>query len=230
MIKEVHINNKSSYKDFNLKIIDMDIQSPIPRKITETVPYLNGAYDFSRIFNFGERVYDNRKIDINFYYLVKDKTILYSVYSSICTWLYNLNGEFKIDTIRESFRGSVVNLTSFKTFSISGKFKAEFECYPFKLEDYGFDLWDDFNFETDVTETNSYEINEIKNITLINKGISKAPNINCSSNMTLTINNKTFNLNKGENNIKTLRLKTGENKLIVKGNGRITFNFRKEIL
>lgn len=230
MIREIHINNKSSYKDFNLKIIDMDIQAPTPRKILETVPYLNGSYDFSRIFNYGERVFDNRKIDINFYYLVKDKSILYAIYSDICTWLYSLNGEFKIDGIRESFKGSVINLTSFKTFSISGKFKAEFECYPFKFENYGLDLWDDFNFESDVTEINSYEINGLKDITLINKGRSISPNISCSSNMTLSINNKTFNLNKGENNIKSLRLKTGENIINIQGTGTINFNFRKEIL
>ena len=53
-------NNKHSYNDFGLKILSRELNPPSKKKIKETLPFMNGSYDFSLLC--GENVYEERTI------------------------------------------------------------------------------------------------------------------------------------------------------------------------
>ena len=67
-------NNKHSYNDFGLKILSKNISNPKKRKIKETVPFMNGAYDFSLLY--GEQTYDERELRYTFSLPKMDKVKL----------------------------------------------------------------------------------------------------------------------------------------------------------
>ncbi|CEN23111.1 Phage-related protein [[Clostridium] sordellii] len=231
MYRQIYFNNKHSFEDFDLYIEHFKINSPTPKIIKETIPFRSGSFDFSSIFNDGERQYSDRTIEITFFYQKRDSKVLYNWFDEIQMWLLNVvESELIIENIRGYFKARVASTTDLNFLRRTGKFKVIFDCAPFKFERYASDIWDEFNFITDVTEFNFFEVVDSKDILIINKGVSIVPDIVCSSDMTITIRNKTFNLKKGTNHIRKLKLKNGENHIKVTGSGTIEFLFIKELL
>ncbi|MFR9071502.1 MAG: hypothetical protein ACLVIU_14160 [Paraclostridium sp.] len=231
MYRQFHFNKQSSFKDFGLYIEKFKINPPNPIIIKETIPFRSGSFDFSGILNDGEREYSDRSIEITLFYQQRDSKVLYNWFDEIQMWLLNtIESELKIDNIRGYFKARVSSITDLNFLRKTGKVKVNFDCYPFKFEEFAEDIWDEFNFITDVTEFNFFEVDNTKEILIINKGVSVVPNIVCSNEMNLTINNKTFNLKQGKNYIRRLKLKNGENHITVSGSGTIEFLFSKELL
>ena len=229
--RQLHFNNKSSFDDFGLYIEKFYIHAPTPKTFEENIPYVNGSINFDRVINFGERLYNNRNIDITLFYKSTDNIALFNSLSDIQTWLLNtLNSEIVIDGIDGFYVGKVSNISNLELLRRTGKLSLTFNCYPFRLLNYGEDIWDTFNFNLDVTEYTSYTINNSLNIDIVNRGVSVSPTIECSSDMNLIINGINFNLKAGINNIKKLKLKNGVNNIWVNGNGTININFRKELI
>ena len=114
-----------------------------------------------------------------------------------------------------------------------GKVDITFTAYPFMVSDYyeGNEIWDTFNFEKDLAQEVKFEINNTKDINLINTGIIKVyPTIICDSDMEIIKDNITYKISKGISKSWNFALNKGENKLIVKGNGNIEFKFKKELI
>lgn len=229
--RQLHFNNKSSFDNFGLYIEKFNIHAPTPKTFQENIPYSNGSINFDRVINFGERLYNNRNIDITLFYQRTDSRALFNSLSDIEIWLLNtLNSEIVIDGIDGFFVGKVTNISSIELLRRTGKLNLTFNCYPFRLLDYGKDIWDTFNFNLDVTEYTFYTIKNSLNIEIVNRGLTVSPTIECSSDMTLIMNEITFNLKAGINNIKKLKFKNGSNNILVNGNGTININFRKELM
>ena len=66
-------NNKHSYNDFGLKILSRELNPPSKKKIKETLPFMNGSYDFSLLC--GENVYEERTIKYVFDFRYKESNL-----------------------------------------------------------------------------------------------------------------------------------------------------------
>ena len=64
MIKSIRALGKASYDDLGLYINSRNIPIPSIKEIYETVPFLNGSYNFTYIN--GEPAYEDRIISYNF--------------------------------------------------------------------------------------------------------------------------------------------------------------------
>ena len=64
-------SNKHSYYDFGLKIISREFNPPSKKKVKETLPYMNGSYDFSSLY--GDNVYEERTVKYVFDFRYKNK-------------------------------------------------------------------------------------------------------------------------------------------------------------
>lgn len=60
----IRINGKHSYRDFGLFVSKKVIEMPSVKRIRETVPYMNGSHDFSKLN--GELAYEDRIISYTF--------------------------------------------------------------------------------------------------------------------------------------------------------------------
>ena len=60
----ISINGKHSYRDFGLFVSKKVVEMPSVKRIRETVPYMNGSHDFSKLN--GELTYEDRIISYTF--------------------------------------------------------------------------------------------------------------------------------------------------------------------
>lgn len=232
-LRGVTFNGKHN-KDFNIAMERKSIQSPSKKKIKDSVPFMNGSYDFSTIGSNGEITYNEREIAVTFGLPANNKEQLQVLYSKILEWLVDTGKQQLIfDDIKDYyFMAEVEDVTSFEQTMEFGKLEVKFVANPFKYSIYyiGNDIWDTFNFEEDRVQDVSFDIVSNATISLYNPGRSTKPVINCSSNMTITKGGITYNLNTGDNKPYGFFLNSGENSLIINGNGTINFTFRKESL
>lgn len=208
------------------------IQSPAKKKIKDSVPFMNGSYDFSTVGSNGEIVYSERQIVINIGIPAESNEELQLVYSNLLNWLVDTGKHQLIfdDLDDYYFLGEVESATKLSEVMEYGSFEVTITADPFKVskEYVGSDIWDTFNFEEDYAQTNTYAISGSKSITMTNPGRSVRPLINCTAAMTLVKDGKTYNLAKGDNNIYGLDFKKGTNTMTVSGTGTIKILFRKE--
>ena len=74
-----------------------------------------------------------------------------------------LNTHLQDESLKISDREEFVNTESIEV---------TFDCHPFRKSDLeeGHDIWDEFNFETDVAQDVSFDVIGSKEITIINAG------------------------------------------------------------
>ncbi|QXE20454.1 distal tail protein Dit [Clostridium sp. 001] len=228
-------NGKHSFKDFNVWLQEKKIQPPAKTKIKESVPFMNGTYDFSTVGSNGDQVYGERKIQVKLGLRTKSKEELYIVYQLILEWLEDTGRqELMFDNIPGFyFIAEVEDTPEFEETIKMGTLTISFTAQPFKVSTsyMGDDIWDTFCFLTDYTQyTNEFAINGENAVTMYNNGRSITPVINCSSDMTLVYNGKTYNLTKGDNKPWGLKLQNGRNDLLFSGSGTAKILFRWEVL
>ena len=226
-------NNKHSYNDFGLKILSRELNPPSKKKIKETLPFMNGSYDFSLLC--GENVYEERTIKYVFDFRYKDKIDFFNKKIAITDWLLNSCKEPLYDDLIPGyyFIAECDDSILFDEGSIDCEVTVTFNAYPFKISTLqeGHDIWDDLNFELDMFQETKFEIENIKNIQLYNNGaVGINPIVICSSNMEIIKDNTIYKFTSGETKSWRFKLDKGLNNLIIKGNGRIEFKWYKEVL
>ena len=229
----ITFNNKHSFKDFNLRVIDRDVQTPAKKKILMSVPYSNVEYDFSSLY--GKQVYEPRVIEYIFQIdeMIKNKLELLRI--SVENWLNRPNEKIKlIDDLTPGyyFLAECIS-TNFKNLKVTGEITVTFNAYPFRIRDEyeGELLWDNFCFETDVLQDTSFDISGSKNINLYNNSaINVSPTVVCTSNMEIIKDHITYNFNSGITTSPLFEINIGENSMVIKGSGNIKFKFKSEVL
>ena len=224
--------NKKHTNEFGLILLEREISPPSKNKIKSSVPFMNGAYDFSEIYgeqSFGERTL-KYKFDVSHY----NHELLMHKLSELQNWLLGTGQEKLYDDDYKNlyFKAECTDISMIDDDYI-GKVDITFTAYPFMVSDYyeGNEIWDTFNFEKDLAQEVKFEINNTKDINLINTGIIKVyPTIICDSDMEIIKDNITYKISKGISKSWNFALNKGENKLIVKGNGNIEFKFKKELI
>lgn len=231
---DITFNGKHSFNDFGLKRINsQEHKVPSKNKIYETVPFLNGSYDFSNIY--GGSTYTDRELSYSFLVEIENEEAMNYRKIAIENWLMGANTKVKL--VDEDLKGYYylaecidINFDNYYSF---GLIDVKFTAYPFKIGEYyeGNYLWDDFNFELDVLQDTKFTITGSNNISIYNSSaIEIEPLIITNSQLEITKGNEKFIVEAGESKDHRFKLKKGSNDMIVKGNGTIEFKFRKEVL
>lgn len=230
-LRGVTFNGKHN-NDLNIVMHSKSIQSPPKKKIKETVPFMNGSYDFSTVGSNGEITYSEREISIVFGLPAETKEQLQVLYSKVMEWLVDVGKQKLVFDVMKDyyFMAEVEDTTTFEETMEFGKLEVKFIAEPFKssVDLIGSNIWDTFNFEEDYLQDSGYDIVGSKVITLYNPGRTIRPIINCSTPMTLIQNGKSYSLVAGDNKLYGFYLIPLANVLTINGTGRITFTFRKE--
>lgn len=225
--------NKHSYNDFGLKVISREFNPPSKRKVKESIPYVNGSYDFSLLY--GDNVYEERTIKYVFDFRYENKIDFINKKIAITDWLTSNSKEPLYDDLVPNyyFIAECEDSIKFSEGYIDCEVTVIFTAYPFKistLQD-GHDVWDEFNFELDMVQNTKFEVNGTENIQLYNNGaVGINPIVICSTDMEIIKGNTTFKFKAGEVKSWSFKLDKGINKLTVKGNGTIEFKWYKEVL
>ncbi len=231
-INEGFTRSGTHTKEYNMWLIERQAPTPQEKEIIESVPFMQGHYDFSMIL--GGRVYENRPLIYVFELLDRNYTSRKSIQTSIENWLMRGGHEPLYDDHAENYH-YIAKCTSVDVAdAYSGlTITIEFEAYPFKIGDLleGNDIWDTFNFELDVAQITEFEISGTKSIVLYNAGNNMInPQIKASSDFEISKGNQTFIVPAGTSESHDFMLNTGENNLTITGNGTIEFLFYKELL
>jgi predicted phage tail component-like protein len=227
-------NNKHNYKDIGVIMHKKTIQFPSKKKIKESLPFMNGSYDFSTIGSNGEITYTEREILVTLGLPSNTKEQLQVIYSNVLEWLIDV-GKSKLifDDISDYYYMAEVESTStFEEVLSVGVLEVTFIAEPFKTSvDYvGFDVWDTFNFEEDIVQDIEFDIINSKTISIYNPRRLVIPTISCNSNMIITLDGYSMNVVSGNNKNWLFKLKNGTNNISIIGTGHIKFIFRKESL
>jgi predicted phage tail component-like protein len=232
---EISFNNKKSYTNFDITIVEIIIESPSKKKIKESVPFMNSSYDFSTVATNGESVYTERKIKVKFNLKANSKTALYNKHSQVLAWLLDTGqSELTINDLTDCyFLAEVENAPSFDTVvKKAGIMDIEFIAEPFKIgKDYiGQEVWDNINFETDVLQDTSFNVSGSKTVSIYNPGRLVATEVIVDSNMSCTLNGYTANFTTSKSKDYKFKLQNGYNNITINGTGNIEFRFRKQVL
>lgn len=207
---------------------------PEEKVIKESLPFVQGDYDFSRIL--GEPIRDNRAIVYEF--LIKeynhDKRKMLEIKYENMLLNQGMGRIYDTANLGYYFYGKCIEANvSIDSGWQQLKLTLTFDCYPYMISELkeGHDIWDEFNFELDVAQVVEFEVNGTEDITLYNVGAtSVVPSVIASSEFTIEKGTVSVTVPPGTHQSQLLRLNTGENKLKVTGNGTIEFNFHKELI
>src|SRR5690625_104330 len=231
-------NGKHTYDDFGITVSEKDVGYPEKNKIKVAVPFSNIEYDFSEVY--GDQTYTERPI--TFVLNVLDKHVLNdtqrvnAIETSLVNWLMNSNGKQRLyDDSNPGYYylAEVEGGLDFDELWNHGTLTVEFTAYPFMIgeEAEGNDLWDPFNFLTDVFQETSFNVSGSLEVTLYNVGTpSVVPEIKASEPMEIIKDGVTYNVPSGKSKSGEFRLNSGENHLTINGNGTIKFTFYKELI
>lgn len=219
----------------NLLLESRDIGFPKKNKITGSVPFSNGEYDFSEIY--GVQIYENRTIKYVIHVLdlnQLDPVTMHQAKTSLINWLENSHGRQRLvdDVIPDyHFLGEVRDAASLADDFETGELTVNFDCYPFAIKNLaeGNDDWDTFNFENDIAQTIEFDINGSISIVLINAGITIVyPEIESTGNFEISSGNTLYHTTTESSD--KIPLIIGENYLSITGTGHLKFTWHKEVI
>ena len=233
-IAQFEFNGKKLYDDYDFIMTSLDVDYPELNRITQTVPYFNGTYDFTNLY--GSSTWSERIITVRVRHkdtiLRRDR--LHAVYDMLAWWLLSQqNSPLKFENIRGVFTGRVTNISSKDAFMILGYIEIQFTCHPFRqFENYEGNLyWDPFCFEEDVLQDTKFSIDGAKEVTIYNLSSTDIiPKVICSSDMSVIKNNITYNFKAGESEDYRFIFNPNENKFKISGKGTIEFLFKRMVI
>lgn len=231
-MRGITFNNIHSIKTFDLYVNKLDISPPSKIKVYESVPFMNGSYDFSYIY--GDNSFGDRTLKYSFELIEDSKINLNIAKIKVENWLLAC-GQCKLfdDAIPGYyFLAECTDISE----SDDGEYsliEVTFTAYPFKICDHneGNILWDDFNFELDVLQETSFNLDGSKIITIINASVTSIePTIVVSGKFNISLNGKRFSFTTGSYKDWRFKFDIGKNIIDVHGSGYIEFQFRKEVI
>lgn len=224
-----------SYEDMDITMAPgHEITIPKKKKILVSVPFSNEEYDFSEIY--GSQTYEPRYCRYPFNIKSNTKTGMNSKKSRIINWLMNSHGKQKLyDDAYPGyyFLAEIEGDASFSENWEDGILTVTFKAYPFMIAELpeGNDIWDEFNFELDVSQLVDFTVNGNLDVRLLNVGTPDViPEITCSAPMEIEKDGVIYTVGTGSTKDEDFMFKSGENNLKITGNGTISFTFYKELI
>lgn len=215
-MKGISVNGKHSYNDFSLCVGERTISPPNLKRITETVPYMNGEYDFSSIN--GEIALESRSLSYEFDIAEITTEKMEEIKSNFLSWLYSIVDTNIFDDYLKNyyFHGSLDKIDWSEDFG-KGIITVTFSVDPYMYE---------------INETTEkFEVNNTTDIIIMtNSSHPIIPTISTTSEITIKVNDNSFSIPKGDFKSEDLKLQPGENKISILGNATVSFTYRNEVL
>ena len=165
---------KNSELDFDIYPAKKDLSPPKKKRITETVPFMNGEWDFSKIG--GEQYYEPRSCKYEFDIIGETKAEMNELAKCVINWL-------TIDCESESLQADA----SFSEDDCQGLLTVEFTCEPFLIGNEKKSV----NFKALAAATTD--------CTVTNKGSKPALlTIKCGKDLTMTVNGESHEMKSGK--------------------------------
>lgn len=220
--------------NFDLYLTDRDAPVPDEKEILIDVPFLQGEHDFSNLM--GERVFKNRKNTYTFKAFKKSYDERKILENKLKDVLMSQNYSQIFDTHdADGFwwgKCSDVRVTDDAEYS-KLQVIIEFTCYPFFYHrlNYFDDVWDNFNFDYDVSCYSAYNVTNSQKIIYINNGsTSTSPVVYASAKCKISINGESYELQVGNNRNYFMKLKRGVNDIVITGTARVVIFSRMEVM
>lgn len=209
-------NAKNSKIDYDLEIADKEIPSPTRKRVTETVPFMSGLWDFT------PDEYDAVKLKYSFDVIADSKRELNDAKRALETWLNTGTGPLYDTDISASHFFDVYGVaTSWSESGLQGSLTVEFTCYPFMRSSV-------IESVTDLSQT-------AQTVTITLGGVRPIiPTIIVSgtgASASITFDGKTASLSAGTYHGGTIigALRPGTNELTVSGSGTLTVRYWEEV-
>ena len=222
-----------SSADNGMFLISRDAPTPSEKEITESVPYMQGVYDFSQL-NGGERYFNNREITYQVMLFEKDYPTrkyaeqeikrqlmplgiqpLYDSHDNGYHWM----GKCKSVTVDDDAEKGTLSCT------------IVFDCYPFAIYNSaeGSDIWDDVYFPHWVFQETKYSVNGSQKVKLYNIGShSVEVEVVVSGDIKIKTSDSFVQLSSGSYTDTGLVFVLGENDVTLSGYGTVEFKFYRE--
>lgn len=218
-MKEIRINGKGSFSDFGLEIKGRNISIPEKRSIRKTIPFRNGSLDYSNIN--GEIYWEDRTLQYVFDIAEWTTEEMEQIKDKVLDWLLNVH-ETKIedDYTQGYFYVGSYDSNSWKEDFGQGELSITFVVYPYK-------------FDNTRTELNIVATLEQQEITIINESSHRViPIIVTDKEITIEINNNSYDLEVGENETSIYVLEKGINNWTITAKteeANVNISYRKEV-
>ena len=132
----IRINDKHSYGDFGLELKSRNIGLPEKKSIRQTVPFMNGYYDFSALN--GASAWNERIIEYSFDVLNDNPVELDHFVSLVLDWLCNVHDEdiFDNTVYLYHWHGSYESAdVVWDESGLKAEITVSFVVHPFKIAD-----------------------------------------------------------------------------------------------
>ena len=234
-IKEYIEMGRFNSKKAGYYVLEHDTPSPDEQEIIESIPFMQGVYDFSMLL--GERVFDNRKVTVKLVrpltvyddrkrleQQAKEELMLAEIQPIYDSWLDGCHWLGKCESISAEDKQETNSLV----------LTVVFNCYPFALKNAsGYSDEFDLDYFVDgIDQWTGFRIAGKRRILLINEGVNATSPILFSNNSMelITEDGEKVQIKKGENQDLFFKLKRGENYLTIIGNGHLHFTTETEVM
>ena len=214
MTDGIRIKDLHSYRNFGLYIKYRIIGLPEKKSIRQTVPFMNGYYDFSALN--GAAAWNERLIEFGFDVIGDTPQALEQEVGKVLDWLCNVHDEdiFDDTLTRFHWHGSYDACeVSYDESGEHAEIKVSFVVHPFKIAD----------------EPTVYTMTAGTH-KVVNMGMAVAPYV--SSNASAAVQIGTYVTSVPANEVVQLEidLERGENTVIVAGDGTVKFSYYEEVI
>lgn len=210
----IRIKDLHSYRDFDLYIKSRHISLPEKKSIRETVPFMNGYYDFSALN--GSPTWNERIIEYAFDVIGNTPQELEAEVARVIDWLGNVHDEDIFDDTlpNQHWHGSYESCdVDYDDSGESAEIKVAFVVHPFKI-------------------ANEAIVHSLTagTYTIKNAGMAVAPYVESTATGAIQIGNYVSAIPANESIHLGIDLERGDNSVIVTGEGTITLRYFEEVL
>lgn len=210
----IRINDKHSFGDFGLYLKSRNIGLPEKKSIRQTVPFMNGYYDFSALN--GAPAWGERTIEYAFDVTNDNPVELDYFVSYVLDWLGTIHDTDIYDdtTYGYHWHGSYDNASvAWDDSGLQAEISVSFVVHPFKI----------------ANEPRQY-IMTAGTYTISNPGMAVAPIVKSNAVAAIQIGNYVSSIPANEEIKLGIDLVRGDNTVLVTGEGSVTFSFYEEVL
>lgn len=218
LYKSIRSNGKASYEDFGLYIASRNIAIPTIKEITDTVPFKNGSYNFSKLD--GECARNDR--EISYVFDIAELTIeeMELIKRKFVNWIATIDDTDIYDDYIEGyhFHGDAIS-PEWSEDASQGSLTVKFRVYPYLISN----------------ESKKYSVNLIEGeehsfVIENNSAHSVTPIIKNDNNLLIEIRNTTYSFPPGITNDEEIQIKPGSNEIKVLGIGNFQLEIFEEVI
>lgn len=232
----VSFDGMHTYRDFSLKLKNIDIEFPDAKYVYVDIPGMDGELDLTEAQNGGV-VYGTRLLSFTFDAKNCKYTNWVGLISRIARCVEGKKKKITLDIDKGYYYTGRCHVSTKKSNEVNAEIVIECKCDPFKLASQSSDekwVWDTFSFiDGVIRNTASIRISSPtnwQNVKVIGWMHNETIVINASSSMQVKHGDNAFDLLPGDNIMYGITIKEGENILAFKGNGIVKIIHRGGII